>query len=232
MRSNYLLATLLGLAHLGATSLLKQEATVINLPGKCDCTGTNNTGPTGKNYICNDPRLGPKVLPRKFPLLSFVSDYDRFGGLTPGQFLDKWTVNGSYIYPPLDGFQLDISGNPIQGNMTLAVGQKVDRFGSEYGSYVSAADAPYSQRALPPSNLDTSPSAPDYPYNYHIYTVTKPLEVLGGPIAPWFGQPGLGAQFYTGATGNILTLISEGYLERVNKTALEAGPGRGRECGL
>lgn len=100
------------------------------------------------------------------------------------------------------------------------------------GSYVSAADAPYSQRALPPSNLDTPVDTPEYPYNYHIYTVMKPLTAVGGPIAPWFGQHGLGAQFYIGATGNIMSLLANGYLERVNKTKLETGPGRSGDCGL
>ena len=83
-----------------------------------------------------------------------------------------------------------------------------------------------------PPILDTPVDTPDYPYNYHIYTVIKPLVCVGGPIAPWFGQPGLGAQFYVGGTGNIITLIANGYLERVNKTALEAGPGKGGDCGL
>ena len=176
-----------------------------------------------------------------------MSDYDRFGGETPGIFLQKWTKGGSFVYPPQNGFQLTTDGQPILGNMTLMVGTKVDRFGSEYGmsrgrfadayvslagSYVSAADAPYSQRALPPSNLDTPVDTPEYPYNYHIYTVMKPLTVVGGPIAPWFGQPGLGAQFYVGATGNIMSLLANGYLERVNKTELETGPGRGGDCGL
>jgi hypothetical protein len=238
------------------------NSTQVQLPqpltGKlCDCTGTNDTGKAGKNYICRDPRLGPKVLPRKFPLLSVVSDYDRFGGLSPGDFLKKWTnAQGYYVYPPKYGFLLNDAGEPILGNTTLPVGSKLDRFGSEYGmftvnagvpklhplkcfdhldlqgtgSYVSAADAPYSQRALPPSNLDTDPSAPDYPYEYHVYTVIKPLDVEGGPIAPWFGQPGLGAQFYTGYTGNIMTLLSEGYIERVNKSAVDVGPGKDR-CG-
>ena len=188
--------------------------------------------------------------------MSFVSDYDRFGGETPGVFLSKWTnPDGSYKYPPQNGFQLTVTGQPILGNMTLLPGTKVDRFGSEYGmlithphqlsfeslakyclsiigSYVSAADAPYSQRALPPSNLDTPVDTPDFPYNYHIYTVIKPLECVGGPIAPWFGQPGLGAQFYVGGTGNILGLVANGYLEKVNKTKIEPGPGRGGDCGL
>lgn len=103
----------------------------------CDCSNTNDTGKTtGYPYICRDPRLGPKKLPRRFPLLSFVTDYDRFGGLTPGQFLAKWTdpASGWFVYPPQNGFQLDdASGKPILGNMTLQAGAKVDRFGSEYG---------------------------------------------------------------------------------------------------
>lgn len=99
------------------------------------------------------------------------------------------------------------------------------------GSYISAADAPYAQRALPPSNLDTPQNSPEYPYNYHIYTVTKRLDVLGGPIAPWFGQPGLGVQFFTGAIGNVMTLVRMGYLERSNITAVVPGSGLGTRCG-
>jgi len=96
------------------------------------------------------------------------------------------------------------------------------------GSYISAADVPYSQRALPPSNLDTNPSPPDFPYDYHIYKVLKPLTVVGGPIAPWFGQPGLGTQFYTSVTGNNMALIAAGYLERLSATVLISGSDK--EC--
>lgn len=94
------------------------------------------------------------------------------------------------------------------------------RSSSHPGSFISAAAAPYNQRALPPSNLDTNPAAPDFPFNYHVYQVIKPLTVNGGPIAPWFGQPGLGAQFYTGDVGNIMSLISQGYLERKDPEVL------------
>ena len=105
---------------------------------RCDCTGANDTGKVGASYICRDPRLGPKRLPRRFPLLSFVSDYDRFGGETPGVFLSKWTnPDGSYKYPPQNGFQLTVTGQPILGNMTLLPGTKVDRFGSEYGMFIA-----------------------------------------------------------------------------------------------
>ena len=57
------------------------------------------------------------------------------------------------------------------------------------------------------------------------------LTVLGGPIAPWFGQSGLGAQFYVGDTGNIKKLIELGLLEKLNKSAIDVGPGRGNRCG-
>ena len=67
-----------------------------------------------------------------------MSDYDRFGGRTPGDFLAKWTdtKTGYFNYPPQDGFQLDVDGKPIKGKMMLAVGTEVDRFGSEYGKNV------------------------------------------------------------------------------------------------
>ena len=59
----------------------------------------------------------------------------------------------------------------------------------------------------------------------------KRLPVVGGPIAPWFGQPGLGAQFYIGEIGNITTLLDLGYLERLPKSDIEPGPGLGGGCG-
>lgn len=84
-------------------------------------------------YICNDSRLGPKILPKMLPLSSFLTDYDRFGGMTPGEYLAKWTTNGSYYYPDLNGFSVDTNGNAINGSMILDVGALVDRFGSESG---------------------------------------------------------------------------------------------------
>ncbi|KAF5025086.1 hypothetical protein F66182_2855 [Fusarium sp. NRRL 66182] len=187
----------------------------------CDCTGTRDGGPESEADICRDARLGPKKLPKKLPLDNVVETYDRFGGLTPGEFLDRWTdKRGNYVYPEQNGFQLDTYGNAINGSMLLGIGTLVDRFGSESGTYISAASAPYSQRALPPWNLATNPDTPDFPYNYHVYEVIKPLKVVGGPIAPWFGQPGLGAQFFTGGVGNIKALVQEGYLERKDASVL------------
>ncbi len=57
-----------------------------------------------------------------------------------------------------------------------------------------------------------------YPYNYHVYRVLKPFEVLAGPIAPWFGQPGQGVQYKL--SQNVLTLIQNGFLERTDPSAV------------
>ena len=58
-----------------------------------------------------------------------------------------------------------------EGRQELPVGLLIDRFGSEYGKFLAPADSPYSQRSLPPQNLDTLETKPTYPYNYHVYKV-------------------------------------------------------------
>ena len=55
-----------------------------------------------------------------------------------------------------------------------------------------------------------------YPYNYHVYNVTKPFVVTSGPIAGWFEQPGQGVQYEM--SSNVMTLVAGGFLERVPLT--------------
>lgn len=132
-------------------------------------------------------------------MLSLVSDYQRLGDLpTPANFLAKWwkpTPNntkhpeGTWAYPEHDGFQLDIKGDPIRSYMNLTVGYKVDRFGDEKtGHFIASADAPFAQRSLPPSALNTD-DAP-HPFAYHVYEVIREFTVVGGPAGPGFEQPG------------------------------------------
>lgn len=165
-------------------------------------------------YFCRDARLGPKKLPTRFPLDDITQPYDRLGGLCAAEFLAKWTnPDGSYSYPLNMGFLISTSNATIKGNATLLTGTLIDRFGGEYGYYLSPALAPYSQRAIPPSNLDTPEGKPRYPYNYHVYKVVQPFVVEAGPIAPYFGQPGAGTQYHTFM--NISMLVDNGYLQRV-----------------
>ena len=221
----------------------------------CDCTGTNQlSGPYhGAFSVCNDYRLGPKTLPWRFPLLSLVSNYDRFGGLTPGAFLDRWWGNTSYgigwRYPEHDGFLLDTDGRPMISNFTLQVNARVDRFGDESGHYMGAADAPFAQRALPPDALNVckpkkvtaseaellaadeqcQPKA--YPWGYHVYNVTRQFNVSAGPIAPAFGQPGLGVQFRLPNGTRVRNLTADGTLVPLNLSTLHNGPTETTECG-
>jgi hypothetical protein len=173
-------------------------------------------------YFCGDPRLGPVKLPTKLPLGTIVSDYDRLGGSPcPAVFLAKWfnATSNSYIFPPDSGFQLDTLTNPIEGNQTLTVGMLVDRFGSEFGSFLAPVDAPFNQLSLPPQSLDTPVGDPSFPFNYHVYKVSTPFVVLSGPIASWFGQPGQGTQYQT--SSNIMSLINGGFLTRVDLKSMQ-----------
>ena len=80
--------------------------------------------------------------------------------------------------------------------MRLQVGTLLDRFGGETGNFLSPKGAPYVERALPPVNLNNNrTNVTDYPNGYHVYEVVKEFEVLAGPIAAWFGQPGGGTQY-------------------------------------
>ncbi|KAF2817354.1 uncharacterized protein BDZ99DRAFT_493191 [Mytilinidion resinicola] len=192
-------------------------------PSHCPnfCAGTNSTD-NSTLYICGDPRLGPVSLPTALPLASLAgsaSSYHRFGGMCPGDFLARYTdpTTGFFVYPILNGFHTSTIGAPIAANMTLQRGTLLDRFGSERGNFMSPAGSPYAQRSLPPSNLDAAPGA-EFPWNYHVYEVEVPFVVLAGPIAPWFGQVGLGVQFQM--EKSVQRLVEGGWIGRVNLTAV------------
>lgn len=66
-----------------------------------------------------------------------------------------------------------------------------------------------------------------FPYNYHVYRVTRPLLVRAGPIAPWFGQPGQGVQYETAE--NVTTLVALDFLKRVDPKEILREEGNGEE---
>ncbi|EYE92000.1 TNT domain-containing protein [Aspergillus ruber CBS 135680] len=183
-------------------------------PDRCKDNPCAGIPSQNASYVCGDSRLGPVGLPSKFPLSTETSTYARFGNLCPKEWLDKWTSSdGNLRYPPQDGFALDNDKNRIWGNYTLTAGSKVDRFGSEYGKYLTTLGAPYIERALPPGNLDTYDGK--YPYNYHVYEVLKDVNVVVGPVAAWFEQPGMGTQIYTSKAVN--ELLEGGFLRRLSE---------------
>ncbi|MEU5276175.1 TNT domain-containing protein [Streptomyces asoensis] len=186
-------------------------------------------------FVCNDWRFGPARLPRTGILGSILRGYDRFGALTPVEFLNKWwdptALQGlgdwRYSLVPDDGFAHDQSGDVIAAEITLKPGQMLDRFGNEFGKFLAPAGAKYGQRSIPPSNLNTQD--PRYPFDYRLYRVKKDTLVCTGPIAPAFEQPGLGVQYVTSVQTNqtrycphvktgatVSSLLAAGNLERAN----------------
>ncbi|GAA4932650.1 TNT domain-containing protein [Streptomyces coeruleoprunus] len=173
-----------------------------------------------------DARLGPKYLPRPShePVGPLLKGYRRTGGMSPQAFLATyWKEEGpegpaGWKYPPNDGFA-EVNGEVDKHVEVLEPGEDLDRFGSEYGSYLAPAGDAYARRALPPQNLGTRDGA--FPCDYHLYEVKRAFPVWQGSIAPWFAQPGGGQQIKLdaallnpgeGQRLNVKWLLDHGYL--------------------
>ncbi|MFH9015609.1 TNT domain-containing protein [Streptomyces sp. NPDC017943] len=220
-----------------ALSALALTATAALTPAAATATAAEDAGPrpapvesppapcTGEYR--GDARLGPQILPRSWqePVGPLLKNYHRTGGLSPRDFLAKYWKDdspqgpGGWKYPPDDGFAETNTGEVVKHVEVLEPGEKLDRFGSEYGSYLAPAGDPYAKRALPPQNLNTRD--PQHPCDYHRYTVTQPFAVWQGRIAPWFEQPGGGQQIKLdpallapgeGDGLNVKWLLDHGYL--------------------
>lgn len=177
-------------------------------------------------YFNGDARLGPEHLPLLGPVGLELLGYRRTGGLPQQRFFAQYyspTANGGaggWIYPPDNGFVLAPDGDPVEWTATLHVGQRIDRYGSEFGGFLAPAGSPYASRSIPPQSLDGNPAAG---CNYHEYQVLKPFAVHAGPVAPWFGQPGEGLQYQLDGAllpgdpdgVNVAWLINNGYLARL-----------------
>jgi Tuberculosis necrotizing toxin len=181
-------------------------------------------------YYASDSRLGPAELP--VPGQSEIGDelagYQRTGSETPEEFLARYYDNtanggqGSFIYPPDNGFVIDSAGAPVESPQTVAAGEQLDRYGSEFGDFLAPYGTPYGGRSLPPASLDTVDA--NYTCNYHAYRVLKPFTVEAGPAAPWFAQHGGGQRYHLDgallpggpAHPNVTYLLDHGYLERLN----------------
>ena len=152
-----------------------------------------------KSFLDGDARLGPAQLPTSGPVYPVVAGYHPLAGLTAAQFLAMYwdpTASGgqgAWRYPPDNGFLIGPSGQPDEMPLALARGQEIDRFGSEFGGFLAPVNTPYASRALPPMSLDNFD--PAFNCNYHEYKVLKAFMVEAGPIAPGFGQRGLGRQY-------------------------------------
>ncbi|WP_018657476.1 TNT domain-containing protein [Actinomadura flavalba] len=175
-----------------------------------------------------DARLGPKRLPnrKERPVGPLLEGWKRTGNLAPAAFFARyWRAEtpqspAGWKYPPNDGFAT-VRDRLDKNRVTLRPGLTLDRFGSEYGSFLAPAGDAYAKRSLPPQNLNTREQA--YPCDYHRYRVRKAFPVWQGRIAPWFAQPGGGRQIMLDpallSPGpdqrlNVGWLVANGYLAR------------------
>ncbi len=173
-------------------------------------------------YLDGDFRLGPATTPDRGIVALELIGYNRFDGLSPQQFLARYwnSAASSWDYPPDNGY-LIVNGQPVEFQTTLGPGQSVDRYGSLDGGFLAPFGIPYAARSLPPWNLDDKQA---FTCNYHTYKVLKPFAVEAGPIAPAFGQPGLGLQYQLVSSllpghpsgANVTWLVGNGYLAATN----------------
>ncbi|MFE7134475.1 TNT domain-containing protein [Streptomyces sp. NPDC057638] len=220
------------LAALGITAGLMSAPVAQAAPHPQPRTGDGPAAVAVKPQPCtgafgDDARLGPKYLPKKktAPVGPLLKGWQRTGELTRSAFLTKYwegpAQTGSWKYPPHDGFAV-VNGEVDKEPTKLRAGQRLDRFGSEFGGYLAPAGDSYAERALPPQNLNTRDGAT--PCDYRVYKVAKPFWVWQGGIAPWFEQPGGGQQIKLdpvfldpgqGQRLNVKWLLERGYLTAV-----------------
>ncbi|KAL4876996.1 hypothetical protein BJY04DRAFT_222499 [Aspergillus karnatakaensis] len=183
---------------------------------------------TGCNEcICKNKFLGPASYNSSVnicgtEMASFFKDYKPLGQICPREFLPEFTKSqckdpkkDEYNYPPRDGF--DGPAKPI----IVKTGQLLDRFGHPNGSYLSKNGDTYASRAIPPNGITKRTDVNSL--NYYLYKVIKDFPAYYGKVAPWFGQPGGGMQYFV--PGNITLLVDAGYLQKscVKHLTLENG---------
>jgi hypothetical protein len=105
---------------------------------------------------------------------------------------------GKLSWPPNDGF----SSDPI--NQTLDPGTQIDRYGSNFGRFLSPKGVSFEARSLPYDEMSTP---------YHVFEVLKPLTVQSGQAAAWFGEEGGAIQYVT--PSSVDDLINNGFLKEI-----------------
>lgn len=125
-----------------------------------------------------------------------INGYQQAKGLNVNPWTNKSLEQGLQpYYPANDG--------AVAGSKTseyLMPGDKIDRYGHNYGKFFSEPGTPAPMRALPPGNSG----------DHNVYQVVKPIPVVKSTIAPAFNQPGGGVQYQTPV--NVNTLLNKGFI--------------------
>ncbi|WP_125079113.1 TNT domain-containing protein [Mycobacterium sp. P7213] len=141
------------------------------------------------------------------------------GGLSWQEFEASFGRPETRVWPENGGFPAGYIPQPAQ----LTEGTIIDRFGTEWGHYLSPDGTPFADRSLAPESVGS---------DYNRYIVTgKPLpdgwEIVQGPVEPYYGQaPSPNATQYVitapdGIRPSVWELVRRGVLD-------EYGPPFGR----
>lgn len=131
--------------------------------------------------------------------------------LTDAEYLAKYGEPGNWKYPDLNTGEYAVAGT--RKIVDLPAGTKIDRYGSEWGGWLSPEGTPLTERALPLDTLATKE------YKQYV-TSGNPLpagwKIESSEVASWFGEKGGGIQYRIlnekGETGSVQELIRVGYL--------------------
>ena len=122
-----------------------------------------------------------------------VETMERFG--VASRFVNL--ENPGWIhYPDEFGF----GAPPVR--TVLEPGTRIDRYGENFGQYLSPAGTPFDHRSIPPSQEFDAVTE---------FEVVRPLPVADGPIAEWFDQPGNGTQYFIPTESDVQDAIAKGF---------------------
>ncbi len=147
-----------------------------------------STGAGAAGGYVGDKFLRPVVQRGASFLSSRSATLARARGWTDGAGSPIWPANFGFLNAPT--------------RTTLSVGTRIDRYGRPNGGFLSPSGTSYSARSLAPgtsSELTT-------------FEVVKPIDVMSGKAAPWFGEAGGGTQYQLLNGQKAMDLVEQGYL--------------------
>ena len=112
--------------------------------------------------------------------------------------------NWYHIIPQIMELVLEYAVPRTEKKIYLMAGDKIDRFGGKKGKFFSPTGTPMEMRALP-YDADLS--------QYRQFEVVKPFEVGASTIAPAFGNIGLGTQYRSSVSVDVL--LKKGTIKQV-----------------
>jgi len=185
-----------------------------------DLTAAAATAPFGAEGAAIRAGLPAELVTEGGAPLAVMRGWDPSGGMPASDFQSLFGTPEARIWPDdNDGFPPGYVPQPAH----LPAGTIIDRFGSEFGRYLSPDGTVYGDRAITPETVGGE---------YNRYMVTgAPLppgwRIVEGPVQPWLGQtpsPTATQCMIVGPEGARITvndLVTKGILDR-------AGPPLGR----